>query len=138
MFGRQRAASPLTLLRHIAGMSQRRLAREIDVDIRIVQALESGAAAPTRELAEALKLALRDRGVSDLSLTLLDGIGAPLDGAAELSRGDLGTIERYLSDISGKLSSLLSGNPGNDVKAIVNRLETANGHLSTIASNTRR
>lgn len=140
MFGRQRAASPLALLRRIAGVSQRRLAREINVDVRIVKAIESDTLPMTPHLCNAIKIAFRDRGASDVSLTLLEPRGMSDGVNADVSRSDLGTIERYLSEISNKLGSLVNSlyNPGGDLKAVVNRLETANGHLSTISSNTRR
>jgi hypothetical protein len=57
---------------------------------------------------------------------------------ADISSSDLANIERLLSNIAENTRSLVSNNPGGDIRAVVNRLETANGHLSTIASNTRK
>lgn len=59
-------------------------------------------------------------------------------GTVEISSSDLSAIERLLSRIADNTGSLVSSNPGGDIRAVVNRLEEANRHLSTIASNTRR
>lgn len=52
---------------------------------------------------------------------------------AEISRSDLSAIERYLAQIADNTRAYSGG----DIQAVVNRLETANGILREIASNTR-
>lgn len=132
-------------LRRAARISLRRLAREIDIDVRLLAAVEKGKILLTPEIVEAVKPVLRRLGVSDTSLSLLDfadmasaAMDAPESSFADYSRSDLARIEGLLSEISSKLSSLVSGVPGSDLKALISRVETANGHLNQIARNTQK
>lgn len=136
----------LSILRRVARLSERRMAREIGVDYALFKLVErSPSVLLTPEIIEAIKSALRRRGISEASLSLLGasriGPGAAHDNLTctyDISRSDLTTIERYLSEISSKLSSLVSGSPGYDLKALINRVETVNGHLSQIVRNTQK
>ncbi len=62
--------------------------------------------------------------------------------SADISRSDLSAIERLLSRIADNTGEIVNrsprSSPGQDFQAVINRLETANGILREIASNTRR
>lgn len=140
---KRQLSSTLTLLRKAARLSRRQFAREADIDPRILKAVESGVVPVSSEVLGSIKKALRERNVSETSISLLDAavntdVGQPTVASFDISRSDLTTIERSLSDISNKLSSLASDNPGRDIKAIVNRLDATNEHLRQIANNTTR
>lgn len=141
--GKRQLSSTLTLLRKAARLSRRQFAREADIDLRILKAVESGVVPVSSEVLDSIKKALRDRNVSETAISLLDAtlntdVEQSTVASFDISRSDLTTIERSLSDISNKLSSLASDNPGRDIKAIVNRLDAANEHLRQIANNTSR
>jgi len=78
-----------------------------------------------------------DRDIDSLAGHNLVDEMAPLT-TADISRGDLSSIERLLSSIADNTRTMASGNPGSDLRAIVNRLETTNSLLGTIVSNTRK
>lgn len=61
------------MLRRSAGLSRRRLAKEMKVDVNVLQLIEeSGGTLVTREVAEAAKAAFAQHGLSEATLSLLN------------------------------------------------------------------
>lgn len=63
--------SPLKLLRKIARVSLHRLAKETDVDVRVLRAIERGEITASLEIADAVKATLRRRNLSTNTLSVL-------------------------------------------------------------------